>query len=496
MRQRGITSLFEWGEKSEQGRFTEHIVKKDKQENKNERTQKHEQQILSVSDLSTLISDLLTTQVLTDIRVRGEVRNLKKNSGHLYFSLSEHGEQEAVVSCKMWRSAVKSLAFTAEDGMAVIAYGTIQSYAPHGTYSLIVSGMESDGAGDKHLLLERWKQELSEEGIFAVSRKRTLPRYPQKIGVVTSPTGAVFHDIRNVIKNRYPLELVLSPTSVQGTDAPTEIKAAIERLLGLVDLIIVARGGGSFEDLFPFNSPEVVRAIFAAPVPVIAAIGHEVDVTLADLAADVRASTPSHAAELAVPDKNAEIAYLKEYRQKFHQSMRSSLDHAWESLNYVQGRFIPITLERGLMARQQQLADQTERMTHVMSMRYDIINREIVAVLAQLKAYNPAIHFSREIKQKRDILATLRSHFNAAYAKKLEMQRIELHHMLDLIKANNPHLLCAKGYCFATNVQGSIIRSIHDIEIGSEITMALVDGSATATVHTINDNRHEEKHGR
>jgi len=485
MRRRGITTLFEWGEENRRERFETEKAESD-QKKKPEKSLKQEScQILNVSDLSTIVSGLLTVPSLTDICVRGEVRNAKRSGGHLYFTLSEHGNQDAVVSCKMWKFAAGRLSFSPEDGMAVLAHGTIQCYAPHGSYSLIVSDMQADGAGEKHLLLERWKHELSEEGLFSHERKRMLPRYPRHIGVVTSPTGAVFHDITNVIKNRFPLELVLSPTNVQGSDAHIEISAAIERLHDSVDLIIVGRGGGSFEDLFPFNHPDVVRAIAAAPVPVISAIGHEVDVTLADLAADVRASTPSHAAELAVPDRVSEMLHVQECKKRLRQLLQTRLEHEFESLNHARDRFMPITLRRGLMIRQEKLADQADRLRHAVLMHHDSAKRDLLAARAEMKAYNPAIHFSRQIKERREILTTVLDHLHAAYVNHLCASRIELQHLLSLIKAHDPRVPFVKGYCFVKGPNDSIIRSVREITVGSDITMTCADGTATATVNSI-----------
>jgi len=485
MRRRGITTLFEWGEENRKSRLKTDKSDIYKDETPEKSIEQTSRQILSVSDLSALVSNLLTVPPLTDICVRGEVRNAKRSGGHLYFTLSEHGDQDAIVSCKMWKFAAGRLSFSPEDGMAVLAYGTIQCYAPHGSYSLIVNDMQADGAGEKHLLLEKWKHELSKEGLFSHERKRMLPRYPRRIGVVTSPTGAVFHDITNVIKNRFPLELVLSPTAVQGSDAHTEISAAIERLQDSVDLIIVGRGGGSFEDLFPFNHPDVVRAIAAAPVPVISAVGHEVDITLADLVADVRASTPSHAAELAVPDRAAEILHVHDCKKRFRQLLQTRLEYAFTHLNHARERFMPITLMRGLMIRQDKLADQAEQLRHAVFMRHDVAKRDLLAAHVEIKAYNPAIHFSRQIKDKRENLATVLNHLHATYANHLCASRNELQHLRSLIKAHDPRAPFAKGYCFVKGPNNSIIKSVKEINVGSDITMTCADGTATATVTSI-----------
>jgi exodeoxyribonuclease VII large subunit len=345
--------------------------------------------------------------------------------------------------------------------------------------------MQSDGAGEKYLLLERWKRELSEEGLFSYERKRALPRYPTRIGVVTSPTGAVFHDIKNVIANRFPLELVLSPTNVQGSGAHLEIAAAIFRLGHSVDVIIVCRGGGSFEDLFAFQHPDVVRAIVAAPIPVISAIGHEVDMTLADLAADVRASTPSHAAELAVPDRNSEILMMREYKKRFHQALFSRLENAFESLNEARERFLPSILMSRVMRHQEHLADQTDRLNRAVLMRYNSARRDILSVHAEMKAYHPTIHFSRQIKERRTMLLAVHDHFHGCFANQISAYRAELHHLLSLFKAYDPRAPFAKGYCMVRGTGGSLIRSVGEMAIGADIMVVCVDGTATATVTSI-----------
>ncbi len=267
---------------------------------------------LTVREVSEIIECLLDAPQLQDVRVLGEITNYKRHSrGHRYFSLSEKegGSMAAVIKCVMWRSDAERLSFVPEDGVEVVVTGSVRVYPPQGSYQLQVKKMTKGGAGEKYLLVERWRKELAQEGWFATERKRPLPSFPTRVGVVTSETGAVIHDIRTVIARRFPVEIVISPAAVQGENAPTEIARAIARVAAHADVVIVARGGGSFEDLFPFNHPDVVRAIATCPVPVVSAIGHEVDVTLADLAADVRAPTPSAAAELVVPDrKDLQIA--------------------------------------------------------------------------------------------------------------------------------------------------------------------------------------------
>ncbi|MDD1695393.1 MAG: exodeoxyribonuclease VII large subunit, partial [Methanoregula sp.] len=315
---------------------------------------------LRVSEVSAIIEGLLDDPLLQDIWVRGEVTNYTHHTrGHRYFSLSEKGSGStaAVIKCVMWRADGDRLAFRPAEGMEVIVSGTIRVYAPHGAYQLQVKEMIKGGIGEKYLLVEQWKKELATEGCFATERKRCLPAFPAKVGVVTSETGAVIHDIMTVISRRYPLEIIISPTAVQGEDAPRGIALAIRRISCMADVVIVARGGGSFEDLFAFNHPDVVRAIFSCPVPVVSAIGHEVDITLSDLAADVRAPTPSAAAELVVPDRMVLTARLRELKSQMSAALQGRVVMAMEDLSDLKNRLRPQRFLRKLEDKQQDITD-------------------------------------------------------------------------------------------------------------------------------------------
>src|SRR5437867_82303 len=265
--------------------------------------------VLSVSTLTRLIKESLEGE-FPSVWVKGEVSGLKRaDSGHLYFSLKEG--KEAILDCLMWRSSAIQLPFEPRDGSEVEAFGGITVYEPRGKYQLLVKELRPAGLGALLLALEELKRRLQAAGLFDAARKRPLPRYPQRIGMVTSPMGAAVRDLVKVLRARWPaIAIVLAPTRVQGPGAAEEIAAAIRRFnrYGRVDLLIVGRGGGSLEDLWAFNEEIVVRAIAASEIPVISAVGHEVDWTLADLAADLRAATPSNAAEIAVRD-HREIAH-------------------------------------------------------------------------------------------------------------------------------------------------------------------------------------------
>ena len=271
--------------------------------------------VYSVSEVAGYLTDILREDpVLQNVWVRGEVGNLTRSAaGHSYFSLRDAG---ATLRCVMFRGGGVG-ADLIEEGSAVIAHGRVALYEPRGDLQLIADVVQPEGVGELQLKLEELKVRLEKEGLFEESRKRTLPRFPVRLGVVTSPTGSVWHDIQNVTTRRYPsVELVLAPALVQGNEAVGTIVAAFDALERLddIDVIIVARGGGSLEDLWPFNEEDVARSIFKSTVPVVSAIGHETDYTIADLVADVRAPTPSAAAEIVMPDQAelyAEIGVLR-----------------------------------------------------------------------------------------------------------------------------------------------------------------------------------------
>lgn len=397
----------------------------------------HPPGIFSVSEVSSLIGSLLDDVRLHDIWIRGEVTNYKNHtSGHRYFSLGEKtGERNALISCVIWRTDAARLACELADGMDVIAFGSVGHYSPGGRYQFYVRDIRPAGRGEKYLLIEQWKAQLSAEGCFDIARKRTLPPFPARVGVVTSETGAVLQDIRNVISRRCPVELVVSPTAVQGDLAHIGISRAIGRLAGLVEVIIIARGGGSFEDLFPFNHPDVVRAVASSPVPVVSAIGHEVDVTLADHAADVRAPTPSAAAELVVPERVKILEELGGIRKLLAGRLLAKLDRASADLADFRERLSARRMGQRLTVRREDLSVLESRMVREME--------------------------SRIAREKERL---------AGYSR--------------LLAAGNPVNLLSRGYCIITR-EKKIVRSIREMSPGDRISIRVADGSAEARVEEV-----------
>lgn len=347
--------------------------------------------ILGVGELAVIIDDLLLDERLVECFVRGEVTNYHRHSsGHRYFSLSEdHGGETATVPCVIWRRDAERQRLELEDGQSVIAFGSIGHYAAGGRYQFYVREVEQAGIGERYLLVERWRRELGAEGCFAEYRKRALPRYPVRVGVVTSPTGAVLHDIMNVLRRRFPVELVLSPTAVQGDGAELEIAAAIRRIDGLVDVIVVARGGGSAEDLHPFNHPAVVRAVAACSTPVVSAVGHEVDVTLCDLAADLRAPTPSAAAELVAPDRAVLLEELRLARRRLVDVLHGRWERADDEVRDLRDRLRPARLAFRIDRRREELAELDSRLERGRTRVLERRRAELTGLGAVLRARSP-----------------------------------------------------------------------------------------------------------
>jgi exodeoxyribonuclease VII large subunit len=327
---------------------------------------------------------------LGNIRVAGELSNLARPaSGHIYFTLKDAGAQ---IRCVMWRANAARLRATLRDGEAVIAQGRVTVYERDGQYQLVVESLTPRGVGDLYAEFERLKQKLQSEGLFDVARKRPLPSMPKRLGVVTSPSAAAFQDIQNVLRRRYPLvEVILAPTLVQGEQAPPQIVNAIELLNrnDACDVILVARGGGSIEELWAFNDERVVRAIAASKIPVVCGVGHEVDFTLADFAADVRAPTPSAAAEMLTPDiaelrqnVDAYTRYLGQHVQRRLVDERLHLDQLRRTLRMLS----PVNQ---ILRWRDQIEELRRRSSQAASMNVALWQTKLASLNSRLDAISP-----------------------------------------------------------------------------------------------------------
>lgn len=395
-------------------------------------------QPVSVTQLTQYIKLLLDRdEILSQACVRGELSNYKiHSSGHHYFTLKDEG---AVISCVMFRSDAMRLRFRPETGMKVILSGRVSLFPKSGQYQIYVSHMQPDGVGDLAVAFEQLKKKLSAEGLFDPARKKPLPLYPGTVALVTSPTGAAVQDMIRILGRRWPLARVLvCPVRVQGAGAAEEIAAMLDYVDGhdLADVIITGRGGGSMEDLWAFNEEIVARAIARCDIPVISAVGHEPDVTIADFAADVRAATPSNGAEIAVCDQS---------------ELRDALGQLTVRLTRAQDRRISALTDR----------------------------------LNRLKASPVMRSPEGAIQQRELLLELLRQRLEHAGTRRFQQEEQRLARLAGRLDALSPLKVLARGYALASREDGTVIRAAGELAPGEPIRLRLGQGSARCTVDTI-----------
>jgi len=393
------------------------------------------EEIFSVSEINEYIKTMLDADsLLSRVYVRGELSNYKMYpSGHHYFTMKD---ESGAIRCVMFKGAASKLKFRPENGMKVIACGRVTVFPRDGQYQLYCTSLTADGIGDLHVAFEQLKEKLYKEGLFDPAHKKPLPQYPEKIAIITSSAGAAVHDMLRILGKRYPLaKAIILPVRVQGVEAPPEIVGAIRycNRHNIADLIITGRGGGSIEDLWAFNDERVARAIFDSEIPVISAVGHEPDVTISDYVADLRAATPSNAAELAVPD----MADLK----------------------------IRLSEAENAMARAMQKKTQ--------------IGRERLGALAQSRALQDPGNY---IADKRMLLDFTHSRLSAASRQLMENKKREFVRLTATLDALSPLKVLGRGYSIAKTASGTILKNTTDADIGEKIEIDLTDGQLVCTV--------------
>ncbi len=393
------------------------------------------QTVLSITQLNEYIRGKMDADaLLTQVAVRGEISNYKLYpSGHHYFTLKD---ESSALKCVMFKGNAMRLRFRPENGMKVIAMGKVSVYPRDGAYQLYCTAMAMDGVGDLYAAFEQLKKKLAAQGLFDPDHKKPLPKYPGTIGIITSSAGAAVHDMLRILRKRYPLSHVrLLPVRVQGVEAPGEIAAAIRYAnhYQLADLLIVGRGGGSIEDLWAFNDERVAYAIYESQIPVISAVGHEPDVTISDFVADLRAATPSNAAELAVPDQDA---------------LRQNLD----SMSVAMAS----ALNRQLKAAQQHLN-----------------------VLSQSPALRSPTGY---IEQREKSLELLRNRLISAQNNNITRKNARYIAAVSKLDAMSPLKVLTRGYSMAQTERGEVLRSVQQVELGQRIQISLSDGKLHATV--------------
>lgn len=395
----------------------------------------YEKQTLTVGQLNLFIKDILgQIPILNDIRIKGEISNFKHHSsGHMYMSLKD---ETGVLRAVMFRSAAMTLNFRPENGMQIIAEGRISVYERDGQYQLYINSMEQEGKGNLHEQFEKLKAKLQAEGLFDQSAKKPIPKYPKRVGVVTAPTGAAVKDIINILTRRFEAaDICLYPALVQGDGAAESIKTAIEYFNkeGSADVLIVGRGGGSIEDLWAFNEEVVARAIFASEIPIISAVGHETDFTIADFVADLRAPTPSAAAELAVPSG-------EELFDKFQSA------------------------EIRLKAAAKKILEN---------------RRLLLKVYADKQVLKDPVS---KINEKGIYLDHLTKIFENAVSGVLNKKQQELGLTLSRLETLSPLATLSRGYSVAKDESGKVIKSVTSVKSGDSISVTVTDGAIKAVV--------------
>ncbi len=438
--------------------------------------------VLSISEITRAIKDTLTEQY-SNLWVKGEISGLKRaDSGHLYFKLKEG--KLAVLDCAMWSRWAATLPFEPQEGLEVEAFGDISVYEPRGAYQLAVKQLRPAGLGALLFQLEQLKQRLAKEGLFDAERKRPLPRVPTRVGVVTSPGGAAFRDVLKVMRARWPgITVVLAPVRVQGPGAAEEIAAAIRRFgrYGQVDVLIVGRGGGSIEDLWAFNEEVVVRAVAASVIPIISAVGHEVDWTLCDLAADVRAATPSNAAELAVPDRASLVDALEHLTSRGARAVRRRLADHRQRLMHLTEKYGFDRMQQLFEGWHRILETGRDRMRLALGGRLGRSRQQ----LGHLAGSYALVEWPRTLEHRRADLVAECEDLAAALVRGLHERRRQLGACSDQLRALSPRLVLERGYCLARGTDGSVLRSAEVLAAGDRVTLEFARGEADALVEAV-----------
>lgn len=393
---------------------------------------------ITVTQLNTYIKALLDESVpLKSLFVVGEISNFKHHySGHMYFTLKDSQTQ---IKAVMFSSAASRLKFMVEDGMKVICRGRVSVYEKSGMYQLYVEDMQPDGIGALNLAYEQLKEKLSAEGLFDPIHKKPIPKFPRKIGVATSNTGAAIEDIKNITARRYPLcELVIAPTIVQGEQAGNDIIKSIKLLDSIddVDVIIVGRGGGSIEDLWAFNLESVARAVFYCETPIISAVGHETDFTICDFVADLRAPTPSAAAELAVPDINQLSDFVKNTDAFLRKYLKGKVENEMQ--------------------------------------RFDCLAYD--SVLGRYNDY---------FKAYNDDIISLSDKLNSLFSLKMKMNDLNLRKIAGKLDALSPLAVISRGYAVVKNESNAFIKSAVELKQNDKLNLRFKDGCAECTVNEV-----------
>ncbi|MCH3911527.1 MAG: exodeoxyribonuclease VII large subunit [Limosilactobacillus oris] len=421
---------------------------------------------------------------LQTVYLTGELSNFRLRSGHQYFSLKD---DQAVIDAVMFRSQFSKVKFTPEEGMKLCVTGHVGLYERSGRYQIYIDTMEPDGVGSLYLAFEQLKKKLNAEGLFS-RPKKAVPLFPRRIAVVTSLNGAVIRDINTTVRRRYPIaQVVLFPTVVQGEKAAADIARQIKRAgeRGDFDTLIIGRGGGSIEDLWPFNEEVVARAIADCPLPVISSVGHETDTTIADLVADQRAATPTAAAELATPQRlDNTLMLISDFQQRLYNTMRAQIDFEKKQLAKLTGSYIfqqPTRLYENYAQKVDQL---TQQLRQQQERRLTNAANDVAQVYNRLLAYNP----QRLVDQERLTVQQLAARLQTAAQSKTQQTAQQLQALTKQLHSLDPLKIMERGYTYVTR-NGKVVNQAAQLNTGEPLLLHFADGEVTVTITDIKEKK-------
>jgi len=435
----------------------------------------------SITELNSYIKEILDNNIyLNRVYLKGEISNFKNHTrGHLYFTLKDETSR---LNAVMFQNNTKTLTFVPEDGMNVLVTGRISAYPASGSYQIYVEEMTLDGLGNLYIEFEKLKEKLFKEGLFNKEHKKPIPRFPERIGVITADTGAAVRDIMSTIKRRYPLcEVILFPTLVQGEFAAPNIVKQIEVADDFgCDTIIVGRGGGSIEDLWAFNEEIVARAIYNAKTPIISAVGHEPDFTIADFVADLRAPTPTGAAEMAVPTVSDINNLINQYKLRLNKNIKTLVNTKFIELHSLKNSFI-LKNPMSLYEMKEQILDKLiDNLNKNIGIYLDNKKYGLNTLINNLKLVSP----NEIIEKNRNLLKEYRIKLNNSVDKQILTSKHNLEYMINTLKLVNPLNILSNGYSLV-KLNDKVIKSSKEIKLDDLINIKLHDGELVAKVEEI-----------
>ncbi|MGD0651142.1 MAG: exodeoxyribonuclease VII large subunit [Verrucomicrobiia bacterium] len=444
-------------------------------------------QVLTVTELTRKIRSLLEDN-FPSVWVEGEVSDLRTpSSGHMYFNLKDANSQLAAV---LFRNAASSVNFKLKDGLRVLAFGDISVYEKHGQYQIIVRQLVPKGIGELQLAFERLKQQLAKEGLFDPARKKSIPALPQCIGLVTSPTGAAIRDFLNVIGRRFPnVHIIINPVRVQGEGAAQEIADAIDQFNALhashaltLDVLVVTRAGGSLEDLWAFNEEVVARALARSKIPTISAVGHEIDFTIADFVADLRAPTPSAAAELVVKAKDEFAARMREYQRRLEKDLRLQVGEARQRLMTLATSYVFRQPAELIRQYQQQVDDLRHRLSQATAAALSSQRARLETAGEKFRLLSPQAQVSN---WKQRLEANSRR-FESASSRSLREIGHRLRQASTKLELLSPKSTLERGYSITRTADGRIVKTVKTVKVGDQIRTLVADGEFGSVVKPTN----------